>query len=441
MFLKERWMDFSVTDQIKICLVNTYYGQGGAAVACSRLQEALHQSGTSAKLLNLFHENTDDEHFSFLSGVTGKLSAKYFFIKERLKLRPYQLDPVTAWNFSPACSGIDISKPKIVKQADVIHLHWINQGFLSLKSLQQLSSLNKPIVWTLHDMWMFTGGCHHSRGCNHFHDRCGYCPFLKNPNEQDLSARIHKQKEKIFPALNLNVVTPSRWLAEEAKKSSLLQQVPVSVIPNPLNLDLYKPFDQDTSRKKLGLDINANILLFMAANATSEYKGVKYLRESLNLLEQQHPEVAAKTILVVIGRTKDKSELNFPVKTIFTGTIHNESEIISYYNAADLFVLPSLEENLPNTIMEAMACGTPAVAFRTGGIPDLIDHLENGYLAEFKSAAELMKGIHLLLSDELLLKKLKVNARKKTETNYSYPVIAAKYKELYFQFAEKKLTT
>ena len=370
-------------------------------------------------------------HNSFLSGNSGKLISKYHFIKERLYFLPFERDSVTRWNFSPANTGVDVSDFPPVQFASILHLHWINHGFLSLKSLKKLAELNKPIVWTLHDMWLFTGGCHHSRGCENYLDACGNCHFLKRPSENDLSAKIFSEKQKLFSNMNLHVVTPSKWLAERASASGLLKNKKISVIPNPVNINLYKPVDKLLAKKELGLDEHSNVILFMAANVSSEYKGVKYLEQALTLLKEHHTALSENTVLLVVGRVKDDVFKNYPVKIICTGAVYDEQKIINYFNAADIFLLPSLEENLPNTIMEAMACGTPSVAFKTGGIPDLIEHMENGYLAEFRSAEDIKDGIVKILSDPALLKKMQMKARKKVEENYSYAMVASKYKSVY----------
>ena len=415
---------------INISLINTYYRQGGASIACTRLWQALNESGVHTDLLNLFSEEGVN-HTSFLSGRSGKLISKYHFIKERLYFLRYERDSVSRWNFSPANTGVDVSDYPPVRFASVLHLHWINHGFLSLKSLKKLSELNKPIVWTLHDMWLFTGGCHHSRGCENYLVACGNCQFLKRPYPDDLSSEIFYEKQKLLSKMKLHVVTPSKWLAERASASGLLKDKKISVIPNPLDINLYKPSEKKLAKKSLGLSEDSKVILFMAANVSSEYKGVTYLEQALRLLKQQNKDLSENIVLLVVGRVKNDVFKNYPVKIICTGAVNDEQRIISYFNASDLFLLPSLEENLPNTIMEAMACGTPSVAFRTGGIPDLIDHMENGYLAEFRSAEDIKNGISTILSDSELSKKMQINARKKVEENYSYRIVAAKYKEIY----------
>lgn len=414
---------------MNICLINTSYLQGGAAIACLRLKNALQDVNVS--LLNKYNDVVEQNVDSVYKGRVGKWMSFFHFVKERLFFLPYEKEKSIRFNFSPANTGVDISNHPYLRNADVLHLHWINAGFLSLKNLQQLEKLNKPIVWTLHDMWAFTGGCHHSRGCLHYESSCGNCPFLKKPKANDLSNKIHEEKERIYAGLNMSVVTPSNWLASCAKQSSLFKNRRIEVIPNPIDTSIYKPTEKKAARLQLHLKEEKIYLAFIAANVSTPFKGVNFLRDALRLLNEKHGVSKDQLELLVIGKVKDDAYDDFVYPVHLAGVIRDEQQMVNYYNAADVFVLPSLEENLPNTIMEAMACGTPAVAFDTGGIPDLIDDGKNGLLARYKSAEDMAAKIYSLISNKELLGEMSNEAVKKVKNHYSKEIIAEKYINLY----------
>ena len=215
-------------------------------------------------------------------------------------------------------------------------------------------------------------------------------------------------------------------------ESNLFKQEQIKVIPNPLNLNLYKPDNKIKARERLGLDPNKKYLSFIAANVSSYYKGISYLKKALQILQQD--SIAKEVELIVIGLMRNQGYEDVNYKVHLPGYVTDESLLVDYYNASDVFVLPSLEENLPNTIMEAMACGTPAVAFNIGGIPDLIDHLQNGYLAEYCNATDFARGIKWVLENSERYQSLSKNAREKTAELYSYPVVAKQYKAVYDSF-------
>ena len=413
----------------KILLVNTHHNRGGAAVACRRLSEALAQEADLHTHHLVHYADESIQQSDDYTAVTSRSIAYGRIYLERLLFLPFERNQEIRFNFSPANVGCNIMSENRMKQTDIIHLHWINHGFISLKGLQKIFATGKPVVWTLHDMWMFTGGCHHSRGCDHFKMQCGNCPFLKVPKPNDLSNKVKLKKHFIFSEANMKVVTPSNWLAKCAVESNLINKEQVYVIPNPLNLQLYSPLDKALTKKKLNLDPNKFYLSFIAANVSSFYKGISYLKEALSIFEQQQ-----NIELIVIGGLKKEGYEDVKFKVHLRGYITDEDVMVDYYNASDVFVLPSLEENLPNTIMEAMACGTPAVAFNTGGISDLIDHKLNGYLADYRDAEDFARGIQWILSDKNQYANLCNNARKKTMDNYSYPIIAKKYREVYDSF-------
>ena len=331
---------------------------------------------------------------------------------------------------SIANTGTDLLGHPLVEEADIIHLHWINQGFLSLKDIEELVKLNKPIVWTMHDMWPCTGICHHARDCEKFQMICESCFFLKSKGK-DLSTSVFDKKLSLYKEANITFVGCSRWLSGRAKKSYLLRDKTVLSIPNPINTEVYHPMDQDMTRELLGLPSGKRLLLFGALNVTDKRKGIDYLIEALRKIEKQDME------LVVFGQVKDDIRGLFPVPIHSMGYLSDESKIVALYNAVDMFITSSLEENLPNTIMESMACGTPCVGFEIGGIPEMIDHKINGYVANYKDASDLANGIRWVLEHEDQ-QALSDACVKKVQENYTEEVVAKQYMALYKRLLHQK---
>ncbi len=415
---------------MKVVLINTHDNNGGAAIACKRLQKALSQKGIEATML--VHEKTGIEQ-----GVTpvattalGKRMAFARFALERLHFWFHEKSKAVRFAFSPASTGISLARHPLVQQADVIHLHWINFGYLTIEDIGELVRLNKPIVWTLHDMWMFTGGCHHSWGCTHYYQECGNCPFLKRPSPNDLSHTVHLRKQKAIANTSIATVTCSRWLAGCARNSSLLQGMPVTTIPNPIDTEVFKPLPQAEARKALGMPADKVLILFAAMRIEAPLKGLVYFQKALELLAHQHPHLRDNIELMVIGMGDPAITASMPFVCHALGHINSPEKMALVYSCASLFVLPSLEENLPNTVMESLACGTPVAAFRTGGVPDLIEHQQTGYLATRASAEELAEGIYWLISHPEP-QALRTNARQKVLTNYTEDIVAEQYIDLY----------
>ena len=400
---------------MKIVILNTSERTGGAAVAAGRLGKALRQAGIQVD--KLIRENTWLNRFRF-------------YWERLIIFLCNHLNRKNLFAVSIANTGMDLSGHPLVKDADIIHLHWINQGFLSLKDIEELVKLNKPIVWTMHDMWPCTGICHHARDCEKFQMICESCFFLKSKGK-DLSTSVFDKKLSLYKEANITFVGCSRWLSGRAKKSYLLRDKTVLSIPNPIDTEVYHPMDQDMTRELLGLPSGKRLLLFGALNVTDKRKGIDYLIEALRKIEKQDVE------LVVFGQAKDDIRGLFPVPIHSMGYLSDESKIVALYNAVDMFITSSLEENLPNTIMESMACGTPCVGFEIGGIPEMIDHKINGYVASYKDASDLANGIRWVLEHEDQ-QALSDACVKKVQENYTEEVVAKQYMALYKRLLHQK---
>lgn len=415
---------------MKVTLVNTFQFSGGAAVACYRLMQALNKHQVEANMLVQQQQFEDGHVHSIGESFPGTQMAWLRFSAERFYFLLHEKNKGVRFAFSPANVGTDISGHRLIRQADIIHLHWINFGFLSLDSIQKLIELDKPMVWTLHDMWAFTGGCHYSGECKRYLSHCHSCPFLRNPHPNDLSYRVFEKKLNLLKHASITFVACSQWLANLAKESRLLADFPMMTIPNPIDTTIYKPIEKSVARQALSLPAGKKLILFGAFKITDPRKGFIYLMQALHLLQQKYPDTSSELALLVFGKTDQSlmEELPFPVYSL--GTLSETSKLVQVYNAASVFVLPSLEDNLPNTVTEAMACGTPVVAFNTGGLPEMINHLSTGYLSEYRSAESLAEGIYQVLFKQEYA-SLSGNARQKVLDTYSESTVSEKYTSLY----------
>jgi glycosyltransferase involved in cell wall biosynthesis len=310
---------------------------------------------------------------------------------------------------------------------DIINLHWIGAGFTQIETL---AKLNRPLVWSLHDMWAFTGGCHYSDGCDRYRQNCGACPQLQSDRPADLSRWIWQRKSSAWEKLDLTVVALSRWLGDCAKASSLFQNVRVEVIPNGIDPWQYRPMGKQLARQILGLPQDKRLILFGTLKATSDKrKGFHLLQAALQILRES--EAGTDAELVIFGASEPENPPDFGLKSHYLGMFGDDVSLALIYSAADVFVLPSTQENLANTIMESLACGTPCVAFDIGGMPDLIDHLDSGYLAQPFDIQDLARGMAWVLAESERSGELAKNARRQVEQRFSQEQQARRYRALY----------
>ena len=413
---------------MRVLIVNTSERIGGAAIAAGRLMDALKNNGIKAKML--VREKQTDR-----LSVTGlKMSAwrVWQFIWERIliwkenRFRKHNLFAVDIAN-----TGTDITAIPEFQEADIIHLHWINQGMLSLNDIRKILQSGKPVVWTMHDMWPCTGICHHARECDKYHQECHHCPYIyKGGSKKDLSNQVFKKKKELYQLAPITFITCSQWLKGRAGQSALLNGHTIVDIPNPINTGLFKPQNTVAARNRMGLPTDKKLILFGSVKVTDKRKGIDYFIESCKLLAEKHPELKEKLGVVVYGKNSEQLKPLIPFQVFPLDFISSDKDLLNVYNAVDLYVTPSLEENLPTTIMEAMACGVPCVGFNVGGIPEMIDHLHNGYVAEYKSAEDLANGVIWTLN-ESEYHTLSEEACRKAVSNYSESTVAKKYIDVY----------
>ena len=412
---------------MRVLLINTSERIGGAAVSCGRLMEALQEHGVKAKML------VRDKQTEKLSVVNLPHSWKLLwkFLWERLRI--WVANGGTRRNLFKvdlANTGTDITRLPEFRQADIIHLHWVNQGMLSLKNIRQILESGKPVVWTMHDMWPCTGICHHARDCEGYLSDCGNCPYLLKPGKHDLSYSVYKKKKQILQGHHISYVTCSQWMEAQARKSALLAGQQIVSIPNPINTHLYHPTDKQEARKRCQLPPDKKLILFGSVKITDKRKGFLYFIDACKLLAQEHPELQEQLGVVVLGNRSGVLGDLLPFQVFPQEFLMDDYKIADIYNSVDLYATPSLEENLPNTIMEAMACGVPCVGFNTGGIPEMIDHLRNGYVAEYKSVEDFTQGLyHILHAADY--QRMSEEAVHKVVTHYSMQVVAQRYLEVY----------
>lgn len=406
---------------MKILIVNTSDIEGGAARAAYRLHRALLSRGIDSQML-VQSKNSDD--YTVITETDR--------IKRRLnKLRPF-LDSIplrfyknwTKIQFSPSWFSFSNTVNKINEMnPDIVHLHWSCLGMISIEDLAEIQA---PIVWSLHDMWAFTGGCHYDEECGGYIGNCGNCRVLNSTKTNDLSRKVWTRKQKTFLKLpTMTVIGLSKWLESCAKNSSLLKNNKIINLPNPIDTDIFKPSNKQNARDLWNLPTDKKLVLWGAMGSTSDpRKGFKELSEALHKLETNDVD------FVVFGGSKPKSPQNFGYNTHYMGHLHDDVSLVTLYSAVDVMVVPSLQENLSNAIMEALSCATPVVGFDIGGNRDMVEHQINGYLTKPFDTDDLINGIKWVLNAENY-EELCNNAREKVLKEFDSKAVAKKYVELY----------
>ena len=402
----------------------------GAGRAALRLHEGLLNNNIDSNALVLYKKSPKglaahrdrqsieqvDKKARIYKQVQDKLS-------KRITQKVFGCDHTFSANFTPSLILDDIK----AKQADVINLHWIGREFIKIEELQEF---NTPIVWTLQDMWSFTGGCHYSETCDRYTESCGSCPQLEGDKEQDLSRWIWQRKAKAWKDLNLTIVAPGTWIAECARASSLFGDRRIEVIPFALDTEVYKPVEPQAARKLLNLPQDKQLILFGAFSSTSDKrKGFHLLVPALQKLSQTDLQTNAE--LVIFGADEPKDPVDLGFKTHYLGRFDDEVALSQLYSAADVMIVPSIQESFGQTASESLACGTPVVAFNATGQRDIVEHQDCGYLAQPYEVEDLAQGIAWVLQDTQRHQQLRLNARAKAIATYALDLQAQSYLSLY----------
>ncbi len=396
-----------------VLIVNAHYSKGGASRAAKRLQNALQEANVKADYISFYGDKQnilENLRFNFKASVDRLPSL--FFAKKKIMFS-------TAWLSNSKLLNIINSHP-----CDIVHLHWINSGALSLSDI---AKIKKPIVWSMHDMWAFTGGCHYDNFCNRYTHGCGNCPLLNSTKKKDLSHNIISKKSKFLTRnKNITLVGLSAWMTESAKKSYLFKAHKIVNIPNPIDTNFFSKEDVCKSREAYDLPKGKILVLFGAMSALDDTrKGYRQLIQALSCSS------APKDVeLVVFGSNRIERTYENGYAIHYVGYINNDMDLRKLYSAADVMIVPSLQENLSNAIMESLSCSTPVVAFDIGGNRDMIEHKHNGYLAEPQDPESLAKGISWVI-DPKRYPSLCNFARDSIVAKFDNNVVATQYKNLY----------
>jgi glycosyltransferase involved in cell wall biosynthesis len=412
---------------MKVLFLNTTDRGGGAANAAFRLCQGIKNCGMEAQMLV---QTVTRGGGDVLGPETYKHKVLSFInpLIDTMPARLYRNRPLL--NFSTGLLPDEVSKRIALLAPDLIHLHWVAQGFAGITAVPHF---NRPLVWTLHDFWPFTGGCHYPGQCEKYLHSCGQCPALGSDTSYDLSKLIFRRKQACWRRLDLTLVAPSNWIGDCARRSSLFRDTPVEVIPNGLDLRVFKPVNRKIARELLNLPQEKKLILFGAKSTDDSRKGFGLLAQALQQLDNK---LLKNSELMLFGAGEQSSLPGTTFRMKYVGTLHDEVSLAMLYAAVDAFVAPSLQENLANTVMEALACGTPCVAFNIGGMPDMVEHLRNGYLAKPFDAADLAAGIEYILNHPDS-HELSGNARSKVVREYDINVVAQKHIDLYEHILKK----
>ena len=426
---------------IQVCIQD----YGGAGKAAYRLHKGLEQIGFDSTMLVVNKKSGDPSLKVLPSEYLDPLMQSLDFptyqsplwpqqmLRWRNKMVEYPNRPTGLEIFTDALSDIKLEQVQEIRDADILNFHWM-AGVLDYPSAP-LALSDKQIVWTLHDMNPFTGGCHYSGDCNKYQESCGACPQLGSNLEKDLSRQIWHQKLDAYQNMNINIVTPSKWLADCASKSSLLSGFPITVIPNGFPLNTFKRYPKAEIRKALNIPESAKVILFGADSIVNKRKGFQYLLEALNQFSSQSKK---EIVILTFGQLPTGLQIKSRYPIYNLGSLADEKQIALAYSSSDVFVIPSIEDNLPNTVVEAMACGVPVVGFDIGGIPDMIDHKKNGFLAKPKDIDNLLEGIEWIISSLDRGADFATICREKVEKEYDLKIQARRYKALYESIAQDK---
>lgn len=414
---------------MKTLHINTLDSKGGAAKVAFVLMQKHNSLGydsslaVGAKLSNNPRVFTINGH-NFLSQLSQKLIGKDIFYAINCRWRIFLSNDINYFN------NFKLFSSREFKEADIIHCHNLHGNYFNLANLKKISKL-KPVVWTLHDMWAITGHCAHSFECQKYQTGCDHCPHLDVYQKVifDNSLNLWKQKKNIYSNSKLDIVVPSQWLKNIVEKS-ILNSHPIHLIYNGIDTNLFKPQDKNEVREELGLPKDKKIVLFLAdAGKNNIWKGWEHA-EGLAKSWEKNKDI----IFLCVGSDGDISN-----NISFAGYISDTKEIAKYYAAADVFIFPSLAENFPLVVLEAMACGLPVLAFGVGGVPEAINHKENGYIAEYRNQEDLNNGLKWLLdlsSEEI--KIISQNCSERVRDNFSLEIMTKNYLNLYQSILDKK---
>lgn len=415
---------------IKVILICHSDKLGGASIVTMRLMQALRNEGVDARML-VYTKMSDDENVALMS-TRGMRGFKFMVERARIALSN-GFSRKNLFKVSIANTGMHVDKHPWVKEADIIALNWINQGLLSLKGLERLGRLGKPIVWTMHDMWSLTGICHHAFECEGFKKECGKCMFLRSKKANDLSHSVWKRKHRLYSEVPITFIAVSNWLAERARSSSLLRDTDVRTIPNAFPVKSFHT-EPEGSISTMRFNPSQNIIVMGAARLDDPIKGLSYAIEALNYLFDNRPDISRNAIAVFFGDIRDREHfdnLRFP--HIYLGRISDSKLLRNIYASSKVVLSTSLYETLPGTLIEGQAAGCLPVTFGRGGQRDIVTHLQDGYIAEYKNARSVADGIVWALGSKADRRKLHDSVAER----FAASTVARKYIKLFEELIQR----
>lgn len=406
------------TSPLSVLHLSCWDNEGGSGRSAYRLHSGLKQLGVRSRML-VGRKQTHDPDVKVIGGnLLGRLDRLGGQIADQVDLQ---------YLFYP--SSFMLHRSRWVREADIIQVFNTHGGYFSHLALIPLSQ-HRTVVWRLSDMWAMTGHCAYSYECERWETGCGSCPHLEEyPRlRMDTSAWLWRVKDWIYERARLTIVAPSTWMASLVRRSPLLSRFPVYVIPNGLDTETFRPVPKPLARERLGLGPQERVVLFSAASLLDHRKGGAVLQEAIR---QAVAGGLQHVTFLVMGRNTGAWRADAPFRTVSLGYVGDDETLATAYSAADIFVLPTLAENLPNGILESMACGTPVLSFDVGGIADAVRHMETGYLACKEEAADLAKGLRVLLDSPGLCARLSARCREVAQQEYPLELQTQRFLTLY----------
>ena len=413
---------------MKVCHLNAI-DWGGATRAAIRLHRGLNQIGVDSSFVIDRSRGKKDDDVTFFPAdrsISSRLSRK---LRRRVissSRKKYETTPSAISSFRDDRSHHGKRMLSTLPECDILNLHWVAEYVDFSQALPGMTR-KCPVVWTLHDMNAFTGGCHFTDGCERYMTGCGSCPQLGSSDSADLSSQAWNRKLKAVEEINperLTIACPSHWMADCVRNDSLLARFPVEVIPYGIDTEIFKPRDMAVARDIFGLSEDDKVILFVSEYVNDPRKGISYLADALSRFTDE------SIVILTVGNGELPNTCRH--RSIELGSINDDRLLSLAYGAADLFVCPSLQDNLPNTVIEALACGTPVVGFDIGGLPDMIQDGVNGFTAKLISNESLHKAMHdVVNAPDLEKSEMRGKSRKIAVERYALNVQAERYQSLY----------
>ncbi len=415
---------------MRILMLNTHASVGGAATAMFRLHRGLRQQGHDSHIIARLNSEGIREAHQIQDLVEGRFSQPELL----LDMIGRHASEKLGVPYSKHRSTKHLLRSKLVAEADIIHLHNLHGDYFNYNQLPSLTQI-KPTVWTLHDMWALTGHCAYSFECERWKSGCHDCPLLVEPGRSmveprptltDRTRSIWNLKRNVYKNSQIHVVAPSTWLFELVNQGILSNAASIHHIPYGIDLSTFRPRSQAKARWALDIPQDDKVILFVAEHLSNGRKGYQFLKEALAKITNSKDITLA---IVGSGAVDDEDLGRFNTRKL--GRISDESLFNLAFCFADLFLFPSLADNLPLVVLEALASGTPIIAFDVGGVPDMVRHMETGYLAKYRDSEDLARGVELLLGDMSRLRFMAERCREVAESEYALNLQVERYVEVY----------